>query len=45
MPADLYTVDTIGCLVPQAGSWLNALAMAGFVFAARALRQGTGGRG
>ena len=45
MPADLYSVETIGCLAPQAGSWLNALAMVGFVFAAGALRGAVADRG
>jgi hypothetical protein len=45
VPADLYSVETIGCLAPQAGSWLNALAMGGFVLAARALRGAARDRG
>ena len=38
MPSGIESVEFIGCLAPQAGSWLHALAMIGFVFAARAVR-------
>lgn len=41
MPTGLESVEIIGCLAPQAGSGLHALAMVGFVFAAWALRGGS----
>ncbi|MCR9096040.1 MAG: hypothetical protein NXI30_17590 [bacterium] len=37
MPTGLESVEIIGCLAPQAGSWLHALALVGFVFATRAV--------
>ena len=38
MPSGIESAQIIGCLAPQAGTWLHALALVGFVFAARAVR-------
>ena len=38
MPPSLESAEIIGCLAPQAGSGLYALALVAFVFAARAVR-------
>ncbi len=38
MPPGLESAEIIGCLAPQAGSGLHALALLAFVFAARAVR-------